>query len=101
MTTFNQPTTINAMDLRKEPGTYLDRVDYRDERFIVERAGKPKAVLVPIREFEQMERRKRDANERFWEMTQELRARVAHYDPSEVQAAIDEAVEAVRHGKAT
>lgn len=40
--------SISAMELRSNPGSFLDRVDYLNESFIVERAGKPKAVLVPL-----------------------------------------------------
>ncbi len=36
------------MDFRANPGTILDRVDYRKESFLIERAGKPKAVLIPV-----------------------------------------------------
>lgn len=42
------PPTISAMDFRTNPGTILDRVDYRKESFLIERAGKPKAVLIPV-----------------------------------------------------
>lgn len=42
------PTTITATELRKSPGQYLDRVFYRGERFVVERAGKPMAEIRPI-----------------------------------------------------
>jgi prevent-host-death family protein len=36
------------MDFRAHPGTILDRVDYRKESFLIQRAGKPKAVLIPV-----------------------------------------------------
>jgi prevent-host-death family protein len=90
--------TISAMDLRKEPGTFLDRVDYRRERFIVQRAGKPKAVLISLADFEQGERLKAEAKEEFFAMTDELRARVAASGISakELDALIDEAVTDVR-----
>lgn len=92
---------INAMDLRSEPGTYLDRVDYRNEAFIINRAGRPKAVLVSVREYEQLVRQREEAKKRFWELTDEVRARTSQFDPGEVQAAIDKAVEAVRKENVT
>ena len=88
--------TITAMDLRKEPGSFLDRVDYRNEHFLVKRAGKPKAVIISVSEYELNERRKRVARENYWAMSEDLRKRVARYDPAEVQAAIDAAIQAVR-----
>lgn len=84
------------MELRNQPGTLLDRVFYRGESFVVEKAGEARAVIVPIREYKDMVRRKQAARERFWEMTQELRKRLEPYEPEEIQAAIDEAIEAVR-----
>lgn len=48
------PIIITATDLRKSPGQFLDRVFYRDESFVVERAGKPMAIIGPVnREMEQ------------------------------------------------
>jgi hypothetical protein len=44
------PITITASQLRKSPGQFLDRVFYRGESFVVERAGKPMAVIGPIKQ---------------------------------------------------
>lgn len=43
------PITITASQLRKSPGQFLDRVFYRSESFVVERAGKPMAVIGPVK----------------------------------------------------
>lgn len=45
------PITITATELRKSPGHFLDRVFYRGESFVVERAGKPMAVIGPPQSF--------------------------------------------------
>jgi len=78
-------------------GGLLDRVDDRQERFLVKRAGKAKAVLISVQDCEQIERHKQAAHKRFWAMTDDIRQRVTQYSPLDVQAAIDEAIQAVRH----
>lgn len=91
--------TISAMELRREPGKYLDRVDYRRERFIIERAGRPKAALISVAELEQVEMRKREAKKRLWAKIQTMRKAFAKVKPEEAQRIIDEAITAVRQGK--
>jgi prevent-host-death family protein len=44
---------INALKARQTLGTLLEEVFYREEQFIIERAGKPMAALVPISQLEQ------------------------------------------------
>jgi prevent-host-death family protein len=86
--------TITAMKLRKESGSLLDLVEYRNERFLVERAGKPKAVLISLQEYAQLERQRQAARAEFWSLTNTLQQRAARYSSEEVQAAINEAVRA-------
>jgi prevent-host-death family protein len=42
------PKKINAMKVRQNFGTMLAEVFYRGEQYIIERAGKPMAALVPV-----------------------------------------------------
>jgi antitoxin (DNA-binding transcriptional repressor) of toxin-antitoxin stability system len=87
------------MDLRSQPGTVVDNVFYRNQSIVIRRKGKARAVIVPLREYADMQRRKQEAKERFFAMTDEIRKRTAQDDPEAIQAAIDEAVEAVRREK--
>lgn len=91
-------TTVNTTDLRKEPGRFLDRVFYRNERFIVKSGNEPRAVIVPLADYEAMERLKVQARERFFALTDEVRKRVeqAGMTDEELQAQIDEAIAEVR-----
>lgn len=45
--------TITAIDLRKQLGAILDEVHDRKQRFIVSRANKPLAVIIPVNEYEE------------------------------------------------
>lgn len=87
------------MKFRSEPGSVFDRVFYRNETIIVEKSGEPRAVILPMRDYEEIQRRKREAKARLLDMIQEVRTRVAQTGISEtdLQSIIDEAVEAVRH----
>ena len=45
------PKKINAMEARRTFGTTLETVFYKGDIFIIERAGKPMAALVPLSRF--------------------------------------------------
>ncbi len=90
---------IPAIEARRRFGELLDKTYYRGESFIVERAGEPKAAIVPVREYQELQRQKKAAKAQFWAMTQKIRKRIAKYDPQEVQAAIDDAIEEVKQTK--
>ena len=51
--------TISALDARRRLGELLEEVYYKGNQFIVERAGKPMAAVVPIKHYRQW-RKKRD-----------------------------------------
>ena len=40
--------TITAMEMRKHMGAILDKVNLKSEKFLLERAGKPIAVISPL-----------------------------------------------------
>ncbi len=42
--------TVTAMEFRRHLGAYLDEVRLKSETVILERAGKPVAMLSPVRE---------------------------------------------------
>ena len=45
---------INAMKARQAFGQILEEVFYRGEQFIIERAGKPMAALIPLSLLEEL-----------------------------------------------
>lgn len=89
-------TTISAMELRREPGRILDRAELGNETIVVERAGRPKAAIVPLRELEEMRRIRRLSRERFFMQTAEMKERFSDLSTQEINTLVNEAVEDVR-----
>jgi prevent-host-death family protein len=50
------PKIINAMKARKYFGQMLEEVYYKGDRFIIERAGKPMAAVVPLSQLEELQK---------------------------------------------
>ena len=46
---------INAMEARRAFGRILEEVFYRGEQFIIERAGKPMAAVIPVSLLEELQ----------------------------------------------
>ncbi len=49
-----EPTTISSTLLRLDTRDLLERVKFRDERFIVETFGRPMAVLISYEDFQKV-----------------------------------------------
>ena len=48
--------TINALKARQNFGQMIEEVFYRDEQFIIERAGRPMAAIVPVWQLEEWQK---------------------------------------------
>jgi prevent-host-death family protein len=48
--------TVSAMEARKRLGELLEGVFYRNDEVVIERAGKPMAVVIPAYLYENIER---------------------------------------------
>ena len=48
--------TINALKARQNFGQMIEEVFYRDEQFIIERAGRPMAAVVPVWKLEEWQK---------------------------------------------
>jgi prevent-host-death family protein len=48
--------TINALKARQNLGQLLEEVFYQEAQFIIERAGKPMAAVVPVSQFEEWQK---------------------------------------------
>lgn len=47
--------TVSTMDVRHNLGEILNRISLRNDQYIVERKGKPLAVMVPVEKAKAME----------------------------------------------
>ena len=82
---------ISAVEARKRLGEILESVYYRGDEVIIERAGKPMAVVIPAKLYESLEQSREQLFsliERNWERNKD-----APFDEveREVQEAIQEA----------
>ncbi len=80
--------TISAVEARQKLGEVLEGVHYRGDEVVIERAGKPMAVVIPARLYDGILKRR----ERVKELTAKAQER---HDMSEDEA-MQYAVEAVR-----
>ena len=72
--------TINAMRARGKLGQILEEVYYRGDHYVIERAGKPMAAVVPVEQYEQW-RKEREA---FFEAVEEIRSENTDVPPERV-----------------
>jgi prevent-host-death family protein len=84
--------TVSAQEARQRLGELLEGVYYRDDEVIIERAGKPMGVVIPMDRYRSIEA----TRERLWQMFQELWEQNKDVDPAEVERVVGDAVSAVR-----
>lgn len=87
------------MDFRKNLGTILDHVDYRNEKVIVTRGKKSKAAIVPMGEYRMMQQLKKEARARFFTRVDDMQERVKDVDSQTLKQLVEEAVTAIRKEK--
>jgi prevent-host-death family protein len=83
---------VNALEARRHLGELIESVYHRGDEVIIERAGKPMAVVIPAERYEAMERNR----ERLWEMIEEIHKKNAGADLEEIQREVDAAIREVR-----
>ena len=83
---------VTSREARATFSELLGRVHYTQEPAIVERNGKPFAVVISPEQFERLQ----EAQQRAWAVVEAVQARNADLDPDEVLADVTAEVEAVR-----
>lgn len=86
------PKTLTALKARQNLGEILEEVYYRNGQYIIERAGKPMAAVVPVWQLRTREQHR----ERLIGMMNELWKKIPKVSPEIVEQEVAEAVRAVR-----
>lgn len=86
---------ISAVEARKRLGEILESVYYRGDEVVIERAGKPMAVVIPAERYEAMERDR----ERLFELIEKNWERNKDVPYEEIEREVRQAIEEVRGTK--
>lgn len=87
---------MNALKARKNLGQLLEEVYYKDNQYVIERAGRPMAAVVPVWQLEGWRKRR----ERLFGMVEGVWKKNKKEKPEVTEREVQEAVRAVR-AKAT
>jgi prevent-host-death family protein len=85
---------ITAVKARKNLGQLLEEVYYRGDHYVIERAGKPMAAVVPVWYLEEWLKRR----ERFFDMVDEVRQGQEGISPEAIEKDIQDAINTIRTG---
>ncbi len=88
--------TISAQRARKDLDSLLEEVRYLGREFLIERAGKPMAAVVPVSYLREQARRR----SRLFRMVERVWKRNRSVPPEVIEAEVAEAVRAVRARRA-
>ncbi len=83
---------INALKVRQTLGQLLEEVYYKGDQYVIERAGRPMAAVVPVWQLTEWQERRA----RFFRMVDDLRITARKTKPTVVEREVADAVRAVR-----
>ena len=84
--------TVNALKARKNLGQLLEEVYYQGDKYVIERAGRPMAAVVPIWQLEEWQK----LRARFFGMVAEVQQRNKGVKSEVIEGEVQAAVQAVR-----
>ncbi|HSD52193.1 MAG TPA: type II toxin-antitoxin system prevent-host-death family antitoxin [Candidatus Methylomirabilis sp.] len=82
---------VNALRARENLGQFLEEVYYKGAQYVIERAGRPMAVVVPVWQLEEWQKRR----DRFLGMVGELWRKTKRVKPEAIERDVEEAMRAV------
>ena len=83
---------INALKVRQNLGQLLDEVYHKGDQYVIERAGRPMAAVVPVWQLKEWQERRA----RFFRMVDDLRGTARKTQPTVSEREVADAVRAVR-----
>jgi len=83
---------VNALKARQNLGQVLEEVYYKGDRYVIERAGKPMAAVVPLKVLEDYE----ESKERLFGLIKKAQKRSKGVKPEVIEREVAEAVRSVR-----
>ena len=83
---------VNALKARQNFGQILEEVYYKGDQFVIERAGKPMAAVVPLWQLEEWQKRR----EQFFAAVEEVQQHNPKVKPEVIEQEVREAIRAVR-----
>jgi len=83
---------VNALNARKKLGQLLGEVYYKGDQYVIERAGRPMAAVVPVWQLEERATRK----ERLFGVVEKVWQRNRRLKPEIVEREVKRAIKAVR-----
>lgn len=84
--------TVNALKARKNLGQLLEEVYYKGDQYVIERAGRPMAAVVPVWQLEERQKRR----ERLFAMIEAAQKRNRGVKAEIIEREVQEAIRAVR-----
>jgi prevent-host-death family protein len=85
--------TVTALKARKNLGELLEEVYYRGDQYIIERAGKPMAAVVPLSQLASWQ----EGREAFFKKIDQVRKKNRRVKPKTIEREVEEAQRAVRN----
>ena len=85
--------TIGAWEARRKFGQIIEEAFYKKDSFVVERAGRPMAVIVPVEDYHKWQRL---AKERIFIMLDEVWQRTQNVPNEALEADIEQALQILR-----
>lgn len=95
---YTTEKNIGAFEARRKFGQLIEEAYYHKDAFVVERSGRPMAVIVSVDEYRKL---KQHARREVMDMMREVWKRTAHIPSEELEKDVEKAVEMLHQERAS